>query len=103
MGTEGLWDMAKETHPHNDVYAHQVDTHQVDAHQSQPDNNLLTETGTVTDGCADQCLDVCHGHFSSILSIDSTAFQLAVNSYNQLVNIHVTALSSAPPTPPPNA
>lgn len=93
MGTEGLWDMAKETHPHDDVYAHQMDAN----HSSASDK------ATNTDDCADHCPNVCHGHSSSIISVDSGSFLLTINEYSTLTNIDIPARTLAPPTPPPSA
>jgi hypothetical protein len=93
MSTEGLWDMAKETHPHNDLYAHQVDAN----HPAATDSNPLS------DDCLDHCQNLCHGHLSSIVSNSSEALLLTTESFLTVGNAHIPVLLQAPPTPPPNA
>lgn len=85
--------MAKETHPHNDVYAHQIDAN----HPAASDSNSLS------DDCADHCQNLCHGHLSSIASNNSVALLLTVDSFHTAGNDQIPVLSQAPPTPPPNA
>jgi hypothetical protein len=93
MSTEGLWDMANETHPHSDIYAHQVDV----------DHSKINGVDPLTEDCADHCSNYCHGHFSVALGNDDS---IALNSdvkYQILASTHFSATSQAPPTPPPNA
>jgi hypothetical protein len=93
MSTEGLWDMAKETHPHSDVYAHQIDAN----HPAATDSNPLS------DDCADHCQNLCHGHLSSIATNSSEELLLTIDTFLIVGNSHIPVLSQAPPTPPPNA
>jgi hypothetical protein len=93
MSIEGLWDMANETHPHSDVYAHQVDAN----HSTATDSDPLSED------CADHCQNICHGHLSSIAANNTVVTLLTSNIYLTVDASHFPALSQAPPTPPPNA
>jgi hypothetical protein len=93
MSTEGLWDMAKETHPHSDMYAHQIDAN----HPAATDSNPLS------DDCADHCQNLCHGHLSSIAANSSEALLLTTDTFLTVGSPHIPVLSQAPPTPPPNA
>lgn len=92
MSTEGLWDMAKEAHPHSDIYAHQIDEHQ---HQFDGEDPLA-------DDCEDQCSNYCHGHFSALLAIDIRITSNAEPRYQILTSAPYSAQPQAPPTPPPN-
>jgi hypothetical protein len=93
MSTEGLWDMAKETHAHSDYYAHQTDAN----HQISADTDPLSKD------CADHCQNVCHGHVSVIAPNSTDISQLASNSLQALNPTLFTSSTPAPPTPPPNA
>jgi hypothetical protein len=92
MSTEGLWDMAKEAHPHSDVYAHQVDAD----HSSADGKNPLTED------CQDHCSNYCHGHFSVIPGNDARFSLNSADKYQILATTQLSATPRAPPTPPPN-
>ncbi len=92
MNTEGAWDMAKESHPHSNKFAHQVDE----------DQQLTTDPDPLSDGNGSYCEHLCHGHMSSIAA-DPTHFDLTGSG--GYYAFHVAPLSSrlqAPPTPPPN-
>jgi hypothetical protein len=94
MSTEGLWDMAKETHPHSDIYAHQVDN---------PNHDIATDVDPLSDDCADHCQNLCHGHLSSIATNGTEELLVASNTFYALTSSHLSGLSQAPPTPPPHA
>ncbi len=93
MSTEGLWDMANETHPHSDIYAHQVDA----------DHSGVDDADPLTEDCADHCNNYCHGHFS-VIPGNSDGISLHAGAHHQiLVSTHFSATPQAPPTPPPTA
>lgn len=94
MSTEGLWDMANETHPHSDIYAHQVDN---------PNHDIATDIDPLSDDCADHCQNVCHGHLSSITANGTDDLWVASDTFHALTSSYVSGLFLAPPTPPPNA
>ena len=94
LSTEGLWDMANETHPHGDVYAHQLDDHE---------HHTIGDSDPLSNDCADQCSNVCHGHMASVVANDSVLTVADASSMNRRVSSIVISRPLAPPKPPPNA
>jgi hypothetical protein len=92
MSTEGLWDMANETHPHGDIYAHQIDA----------DHSEISGVDPLTEDCADHCTNYCHGHFSVIPGNDESISLNVDAKYRILASTYFSASPQAPPTPPPN-
>ncbi len=94
LSTEGLWDMTNESHPHGDVYAHQLDDHE---------HHTIGESDPLTEDCADHCSNVCHGHMASVVANNPVPAVADASSINRRVSSVIVNRSLAPPTPPPNA
>jgi len=94
LSTEGLWDMAKESHPHGNDYAHVLDN---------PDHQTIGDSDPLSDDCADHCANVCHGHLASIVG-NNYVSAIANAGYQQYgLSSKIISHPLTPPTPPPNA
>ncbi|MDT8321740.1 MAG: hypothetical protein RQ826_14565 [Xanthomonadales bacterium] len=89
---EGAWDMARESH------AHQQAAHQLDA-----DSFVPSQSDPAQDDDKYHCGHLCHGHTSAIAMAAVTAETLVSKDYLLFNSLAYSHPSQAPPTPPPNA
>lgn len=95
VSVEGAWDMAWESHAHQESAAHQLDFADADASNKASGNPS-------EDVDANHCGHLCHGHTSAI-AVAGFAFAAAdLHDYRTLNSTPHSIPSQAPPTPPPN-
>lgn len=97
LGAEGAWDMTIESHAHAESEAHQLDTQPDSSKESSrvPGSDKKPESG--------HCSHPCHGHASAIAAAEPFAGAMLAHRYALTPSDAYPGVTSAPPTPPPNA